>query len=65
MDDLRQGLLGLILMVVGLGLALSYGGSMGHSEEGDYLLSMIAYVGGFITAFIGVGLLLKVYQKHK
>ena len=42
--------LGIIFLIVGLSLALTFGGNRGFSAG---ILSGLAYIGGFVLAFIG------------
>ena len=43
--------LGLIMIVIGLGTALYFGGNQGFTAG---IFSGLAYIGGFVVAFIGV-----------
>jgi hypothetical protein len=65
MDDGQKSIFGILLMIVGLSLAYLLGGGMGQGTENSYFISLLAYAGGFIIAFIGAGILLKVYQNKK
>ncbi len=64
MNDNTRLLIGMILIVVGMSVALTFGGAMGQDTE-NFFVGLLAYAGGFITAFIGAALMLKVYQKNK
>lgn len=50
MDRSTSQILGIILLVLGLGLALRFGGNQGFTAG---ILSGLAYIGGFVIAFIG------------
>jgi len=63
MDDKLMYLIGTIVTLVGLGIAFT-GGSMGQGAE-NYYIGLFSYIGGFVLAFIGVGILAKVYQRRK
>ena len=63
MNDNQRAVIGIILVIVGLTIAFM-GGAMGHGVD-NYFIGLLSYAGGFIIAFIGMGVLLKVYQKRK
>lgn len=63
MKDLNNILIGIALIIIGLAIAFT-GESMGQGTD-DYFVGLISYAGGFIIAFIGTGILLKVYQNKK
>ena len=50
MDTANMRIVGLVFLVGGLGLALTFGGNRGFSGD---VFSGVAYIGGFIVAFVG------------
>lgn len=54
MDNANKRILGLVFLVVGLGLALTFGGNRGFSGT---VYAGLAYIGGFVLAFIGAYML--------
>jgi hypothetical protein len=50
MDRTQSRILGLALLIIGLLLALNFGGNRGFTAG---ILSGLAYIGGFVLAFIG------------
>ena len=51
----KRKLIGLVLLIVGLTFGLRYSGTTSgfHANDLDAMLYGIAYIGGFVLAFIG------------